>query len=60
MFTEKPQMKIKSLNKLKHGYFVHTGSDNALKFTVVTLALPSLHGGSLEIMFTVPLISSYS
>ena len=55
MFTEKPQMKIKSLNKLKHGYFVHTGSDNALKFTVVTLALPSLHGGSLEIMFTVSL-----
>ena len=49
-------MKINSLNK-KYGYLIHTCSYKAFKGTVVNRVLPSLHEGSLEIMFTVPLSS---
>ena len=31
-FTEKPQIKINSINKQKRGYLVHTWSEKALKF----------------------------
>ena len=52
-FADKPQMKINSLKKLKHGDLIHTWSDKAFKGTVVNRALTSLHGESLEITFTV-------
>ena len=42
-FAEKPQIKINSSYSVK-----------ALKGTVVNRALPSLHGGSLKIAFTIP------
>ena len=41
--------------KEKHGVLIYTCSDKAFKGTVVNLALPSLHGGLLEIARTVPL-----
>ena len=53
-------MKINSLKKQKHGYLFNTRSDKAFKGTVVNKALPSLHGGSLEITLTVPLIYTYA
>ena len=40
--------------KQKHWYLIHTWSDKAFKGTVLNRTLPSLHGGSLEIMFTFP------
>ena len=40
-FSEKSQLKTKSLKKLKHGYIIYT---------------LSLHGGSFEITLTVPFI----
>ena len=42
--------------KQKNGYLIHTWSDKVFKGTVVNRALPSLHGGSLKIIITVPLI----
>ena len=36
-----------SLNEQKHGYFIHTWSDKAIQGIIVTVWLPSLHGGSL-------------
>ena len=53
-FAEKPQLKKKSLMKQKHGYLIHTSSFTASKGTVVNRALPSLHGGSLEIALKFP------
>ena len=44
-----------SLKKQKHGYLIHRGPDKAFKGTVVNRAYTSLHGGSHEITFTVPL-----
>ena len=41
-FAKKPQMKL-----------IHTLSNKAFKGTFVNLALPSLHGGSLETTLTV-------
>ena len=49
-------MKVNSLKKLKYGYLIHTWPDIAFNPTVVNGALLSLHGGSLEIALTVPLI----
>ena len=48
-------MKMHSFKKRKYGYVIHTWSDKAFKGTVVNQALTSLHTGSLEITFTVPL-----
>ena len=48
-------MKINSLKEQKHGDLINTWSDRAFKGTVVNPALPSLHGGLLEITLTVPL-----
>ena len=45
-------MKINSLKKQKHSYLIQTGSDKAFKGSVVNLALPSLHGGSVKITLT--------
>ena len=50
----KQPVKINSLKKQKHSYLIHTWSVKAFKGTVVNQALPSLHGGSLEIILTVP------
>ena len=50
----KPANENISLNKQKDGYLIHTWSVKAFKGTVVNQALPSLHGGSLEITLTVP------
>ena len=44
-------MKIISFQNYKQWYLIHTSSDKAFKGTVET----SLHGGSSEITFTVPL-----
>ena len=60
IFTEKPQMKYNSLNKQKHAYLIHIWLDKALKVAVVNRALSSLHKGSLEITFTVPLRITWS
>jgi len=54
-FAEKPEMKINSLKKQKHGYLIHTWSDKAFKNTNVNWELGCLRGGSFEIMFTFPL-----
>ena len=43
----------------KHGYLIHTWRDKAFKGTVVNRTLPSLHRGSLEVAFTVPLITKH-
>ena len=48
-------MKINSLKKQKHGYLIHTWSDNDFKGTVVNRALSCFYRGSLEITRTVPL-----
>jgi len=48
-FAEKSQFL-----KQKHGVLIHSWSDKALKSTLVNRALPSLHGGSLEITLAVP------
>ena len=42
----------KKFKKQKHGYLIYTWSDKAFKGTIVNQALPSLHGGSLEITLT--------
>ena len=47
----------RKLKKLKHQCLINTQLDKAFKGTVVNRALPSLHGGSLEITLTVPLKS---
>ena len=36
-------------------FVTHTLSDKAFKGTFINQALPSLHGGSIEITLTVPL-----
>jgi len=46
-------MKIKSLKKQKHGYLIHSLSDNDIKGIVVNRALPYLHEGLLEITLSV-------
>ena len=51
-FEENPQMKINSFKKQKPEYLIDTWLDNALKSNRV---FQSVHGGSLQIMFTVPL-----
>ena len=53
LFAEKPQIKINSLKKQKHGYLMHTWSDKAYKGTIVNQALSYFHGGSLEITLSV-------
>ena len=50
---ETAQLKIISFWNYKHGYLIHTWSDKDFKGSVVNRALPSLHGGSLEIMLTI-------
>ena len=57
---ESENEKKNNLIKPKHGYLIHTWSDKAFKSSVVNLALSSLHKRSLEITFTVPLISWFS
>ena len=57
-FVVKPQLKNISFKNYKHWYLIHTWSDEAFKDTVVNLTLQSLHGESLEITLTVPLIRS--
>ena len=47
-------MEKNSLKKQKKLYLIHSLSDKAFKGTVVNRALPSLHGGLLEITLTVP------
>ena len=42
---------MKSLQKQNHGYLIHTLSDKAFVGTMVNRALPSLRGGSLDIVF---------
>ena len=44
-----------NLKKQKHWVLIHTWSNKAFEGTVVNRALPSLHGGSLEITLTVTL-----
>ena len=48
-------MKMNSFWKQNYVVPIYAWSDNLFKGTVVNLALPSLHGESLEIMLTVPL-----
>ena len=50
------RVKVNSLKKLKYGYLMHTLPVIAFDTTVVNRALLSLHGGSLDIALTVPLI----
>ena len=45
---------MNSLKKQKHGYLIHTWSDKAFMGTAVKQALPSLHGGSVEIALIAP------
>ena len=45
---ENKQIKKENMN-------IYILSDKAFKGTIVNQALPSLHGGSLEILLTVPL-----
>ena len=45
-------MKMNSFKKQKHGYIIHTSSDKDFMGSFVNRALPSLHGGSLEITLT--------
>ena len=52
--AENPQMKINISNKQKHAYLC-IPDQKAFKGTGANLALPSLHGGSLEITLTIPL-----
>ena len=52
-------MKINSLKKQKYLCIIHTLSEKAFKGTVVNQTLPSLHEGSLAILLTVPLKSSF-
>ena len=50
------EKKTIQLNKsMGHGCIIHVWSDKAFQVTVVKLALSSLHWGSLEVWFTVPL-----
>ena len=53
-FRRKPANGKNSLKKQKKLYLIHSLSDKAFKATVVNRALPSLHGGLLEITLTVP------
>ena len=50
------QENIVELNPFKLQYLKHYWSDTGFKGTVVNPSLPSLHGGSLETTFTVPLM----
>ena len=49
------QLKKISFWMYKHGYLIHTWSDEAFKSTVGNRTLSSFLGGSLEITLTVPL-----
>ena len=49
-----------SLKKQNHWYLIRSWPGRAFKGTVVNQALPSLHGGSLEITLTVPLALNIS
>ena len=55
-FEEKPQLKIISFPNFKHWYLIKTWSGKAFNGLVVNRVLSSLHGRSLEIKLTVPLI----
>ena len=48
-------MKPSSLSKRKPAYLIHIWWDRAFKGAIVNRALPSLPGGSLEILLTVTL-----
>ena len=50
-------IKIKHLNLEKRQYLPHYWSVKYFKGTVVNREMPSLHGGSLEITLSVPLMS---
>ena len=43
-------MKINSWNKQNHAYLTHTWTDKAFESSIVNQAMPSLHGGSLEVV----------
>ena len=58
LVIENPQQKIISFRIYKHWYQNHAWSDKAFKGTVVHQALSSLHGGSLDVMLTVSLITA--
>ena len=49
---------IRNKHLEKRRYFPHFSSNKSFKGTVVNRTLPSLHGGSLQITFTVPLVQS--
>ena len=51
-FVENPQLKRTSFLNHIHGYLIQTLSDNAFNGNIVNQALPTLHGGSLEITLT--------
>ena len=56
-FSEKPKLKLSSLNKQNNWYLIHSYADKAFKGTVVNQTLLSLVGGSLEITLTVPSVN---
>ena len=56
-FSEKPKLKLSSLNKQNNWYLIYSYTDKAFKGTVVNHTLPSLVGGSLEITLTVPSVN---
>ena len=58
--VQNPQMKIYSLNKLKYGYqFIFDQTTLIFRDTVVDGALPSLNGGSLQIVLSKIYIYTY-
>ena len=58
-FVENPEWKINSFQNYKHSHLIHTWSGKAFKGTIVNRALPSLHDGSLEIIYRETLNNEY-
>ena len=57
-YTSCKWKKIVWRNK-KHKYLIYSWSDKALKGNAINWVFPFLHGGSIEITQTVPLIEIY-
>jgi len=59
-YKQKSHFRRETANENKQFNLKHKKYNLIFKGTVVNRALPYLHGGSLEVMLTVPLISIYS